>query len=57
MRVLGGLVSTRFIVMVIFSFLSIIQMPIDVVISGIIFIFAITPVCIYGYIPALPQDT
>jgi len=46
MRVLGGLVSTRFIVMVVFSFLSIIQMPIDVVISGIIFIFAITPVCI-----------
>jgi hypothetical protein len=50
MRVLGGLVSTLFLVMVIFSFFSKKQIPIDVLIPGAIFILAVAPVCIYGYI-------
>jgi ABC-type sugar transport system permease subunit len=50
MRVLGSLVSTMFLVMVIFSFFSNKQIPIDVVISGAIFILSVAPVCIYGYI-------
>lgn len=50
MRVLGGLVSSLFLVMIIFSFFSNRQIPMDAVISGTIFVLTVAPVCIYGYI-------
>ncbi len=56
MRILGGLVSTLFLVMVLFSFFSNEPIPIDVVISGFIFILVVAPVCIYGYISGKVLD-
>ena len=50
MRILGGLISSLFLFMMIFSLFSDMNIPIDVVISGFVFILIIAPVCIKGCI-------
>ena len=55
-RILGGLLSLMLLTIVMLSLLSILPMATYDVISSVIFLIIVAPVCIYGYISGKVLD-